>query len=83
MIQEGKAAEAAAIMATAQKMCAAARTAPKACGKDTIHTCVITGDTLLQIADEMDRLGIENNVAFFARGRAEHSGQRCACDDRL
>ena len=67
MIQDAKSAEAAAILAVAQKMCAAARTAPKACGKDYIHTCIITGDTLNQIADEMERLGKEHGVSFMAR----------------
>ncbi|MHB1315075.1 MAG: ferredoxin domain-containing protein [Christensenellales bacterium] len=67
MIQDSKTAETAAILATAQKMCAAARTAPKACGKDTIHTCIMTGETLHQIADEMERLGKEHEVLFFSR----------------
>ena len=32
-----------AALQTAAQMCAAARTAPKAHGKDTLHTLVLTG----------------------------------------
>ena len=33
-----------AVLNTAAKMCSAARTSPKAHGKDTLHTLVLTGD---------------------------------------
>jgi uncharacterized ferredoxin-like protein len=67
MIFESKSAETKAILETAHRMCAAARTAPKARGVDLIHTCVITGDDIIRIADEMDRLGKEHDVAIFFR----------------
>lgn len=33
-------------------MCAAARTAPKAHGKDTMHTLILTGDEKEQLAEK-------------------------------
>lgn len=48
-----------AILQTAARMCAAARTAPKAHGKDTIHTLVLTGEDKDSLAKEMEALGYE------------------------
>lgn len=42
---------------TAAKMCAAARTAPKAHGKDTLHTLVLTGDEKELLAQKMEEAG--------------------------
>lgn len=67
MILDSKTAETAAILDVANKMCAAARTAPKARGIDHIHTCVVTGDDIVLIADEMERLGTLHNVPIFNR----------------
>jgi uncharacterized ferredoxin-like protein len=67
MIQDGKMAEMEAIRMVARKMCVAARTAPKACGKDFIRTCVIEGETLKRVADEVERLGKEHDIGFMAR----------------
>lgn len=39
-------------------MCAAARTAPKAHGKDTMHTLILTGDEKEQLAKKMEEFGI-------------------------
>jgi uncharacterized ferredoxin-like protein len=47
-----------AALHTAEKMCAAARTAPKAHGKDTMHTRVLTGDEKEQLAKKMEEFGI-------------------------
>lgn len=46
-----------AALHTAEKMCAAARTAPKAHGKDTLHTFVLTGDEKEQLAKTMEEIG--------------------------
>ncbi|MFZ5974723.1 MAG: ferredoxin domain-containing protein [Bacillota bacterium] len=68
MIYDSKTAETHALLDIANKMCVAARTAPKARGHDHIHTCVITGDDLMRIADEMDRIGEQHGVsALFSR----------------
>lgn len=47
-----------AILQTAARMCAAARTAPKAHGKDTLHTLVLTGDDKEALARKMREVGI-------------------------
>lgn len=46
-----------AVLNTAAKMCAAARTAPKAHGKDTLHTLVLTGDEKELLAQKMEEVG--------------------------
>ncbi len=48
-----------AVLNTAAKMCAAARTAPKAHGKDTVYTIVLTGDDKDKLAIEMEAIGYE------------------------
>ncbi|MDO5000892.1 MAG: DUF2148 domain-containing protein [Eubacteriales bacterium] len=48
-----------AVLQTAARMCAAARTAPKAHGKDTILTLVLTGEDKDKLAKEMESLGYE------------------------
>ncbi len=68
MIYDSKTAETQALQDIANKMCVAARTAPKARGVDHVRTCVITGEDLLAVADEMDRLGREHDAeALFSR----------------
>lgn len=47
-----------AILNTAVKMCAAARTAPKAHGKDILHTLVLTGEEKELLAQKMEEVGI-------------------------
>lgn len=55
------------ILQTAKQMCVAARTAPKARGMDFIHTAVVTGEDLMRLADETERLGKELNQNFYVR----------------
>ena len=47
-----------AALQTAAKMCAAARTAPKGHGKDTLHTLVLTGDEKERLAQKMEEVGL-------------------------
>lgn len=47
-----------AALQTAAKMCAAARTAPKAHGRDTLHTYVLTGPDLEALARKMEEVGL-------------------------
>lgn len=56
-----------AVMDTAQAMCAAARTAPKARGFDQIVTAVLTGEDKDALAAEMERMGAEMGADFFIR----------------
>ena len=48
-----------ALLSTATSMCAAAQTAPKGHGVDSILTYILTGDEKEQLACEMERLGTE------------------------
>lgn len=67
MFIESKIAEETAVMNTAYAICAAARTAPKACGIDRIATAVLTGVDKDAVAAEMRRLSEENGDILFAR----------------
>lgn len=46
-----------AVLQTAERMCAAARTAPKAHGRDTLHTFVLTGEDKEALAQKMEEVG--------------------------
>ncbi len=57
MIYDSRNMEEQAVLQTAAQMCAAARTAPKAHGKDTIHTLVLTGEEKEALAQKMEEIG--------------------------
>lgn len=57
MLYKSECLEEQAIIQTAGRMCVAARTAPKAHGKDTIHTIVLTGDEKELLAKKMESIG--------------------------
>lgn len=67
MIQDSKTAEMAAVLDVAQKMCVAARTAPKTKGQDFLHTCIITGEDLMAVADKMEEISEPLGYKFFLR----------------
>ena len=67
MIYNSEDMEMQAALEAAARVCAAARTAPKACGIDHMHTLTLTGEDKDRIADEMERLGNELGAAFFIR----------------
>ena len=56
MFIQSKHAEEQAVLNLANEICAAVRTAPKACGIDHLDTAILTGDDKSQIAQEMRRL---------------------------
>ena len=58
MLYESDYLEEKAALNTAAKMCAAARTAPKAHGKDTLHTLVLTGDEKELLTQKMEEVGM-------------------------
>lgn len=58
MIYQSKDMEERAVLQTAAAMCAAARTAPKAHGKDIIHTLVLTGEDKERLAERMEKVGL-------------------------
>ena len=67
MIYTSEEMEIRAAMSAAERICAAARTAPKAKGDDYIKTLVLTGEDKDALADEMERLSEEYDAAFFSR----------------
>ena len=67
MIYESTALEMEALLNTARRMCAAARTAPKAKGIDRIVTMVLTDRDKDRVAEEMERLSEPLNYQFFLR----------------
>ena len=67
MIYSSKDMESRAVLDTAAKVCAAARTAPKTKGMDGLVTCVLTGEDKNQLAAQMRKLADALNYAFFAR----------------
>ena len=67
MIYSSKDMESRAVLDTAAKICAAARTAPKTRGMDGLVTCVLTGEDKSQLAAQMRKLAGELDYAFFNR----------------
>lgn len=69
-------AEEQAVLNLACSICAAARTAPKACGTDHMDTTVLTGGDKQKVANEMRRLGEAIPAPFFIRdaGNVDASG---------
>ena len=71
-------AEESAILNLAYSVCAAARTAPKACGIDHLETAVLTGEDKDRVAAEMRKIGGElgESGKFFIRdaGNVDASG---------
>lgn len=58
MMYESNYMEEQSALQTATRMCAAARTAPKAHGKDTIRTLVLTGEEKEELACKMESVGL-------------------------
>lgn len=67
MYYDSTAMEEEAVLQAAQRMCAAARTAPKTRGVDFVKTCVLTEEDKNALADEMERLAPQLNYEFFMR----------------
>lgn len=61
-----------AILDAAKKICVAAATAPKACGKDTVRTAILTGEDIELLAAKMDAMedDIPNCLKIFRRDSA-------------
>ena len=69
MFINSKKAEEEAVLKLAYAVCAAARTAPKACGIDHMDTAVLTGEDKKKVTDEMRRIGesLGDGGKFFIR----------------
>ena len=51
----------------ARKIMIAARTAPKGKGVDVIEVCMLTGEEICQLSDEMRSIGRQTDLKFFLR----------------
>lgn len=67
MLYTSKESEAAAVLRTAQAMCAAIRTAPKTQGKDYLESCIVTGEDLERLAAKMEAMGTAHEQGFLIR----------------
>ncbi len=55
------------IIKAAERICIAARTAPKGKGKDLLVTAIVTGDEMNDIASRMREIALRDELEFFAR----------------
>ena len=69
MLINSKKAEESAILTLAYSVCAAVRTAPKACGIDHLETAVLTGEDKDRVTAEMRKIGesLGESGRFFCR----------------
>ncbi len=67
MIYNSDVIEMEAALEAARRVCAAARTAPKACGVDRMHTMVLTGADKDALADKMEQIAAEMGTGFLIR----------------
>ena len=67
MLYDSQTAQREAVLQAAYDMCAAARTAPKTCGKDKVLACIVTDAEKDAIANEMRTLAEQLNYGFFVR----------------
>lgn len=76
-----------AIFMVADLMAAAAKTAPKGSGKDTIITAVVSGEEKDQLRDKLRELGEEYDEAFMVRDSGNIDNSICVvligCYDTL
>ena len=77
MIYKSEDAEQRAIIDVAYGMVAAARTAPKACGIDTIETLIVDGEDKDKLAAEMRKIGDSLNSAHFVRDAGNVDNAEC------
>ncbi|MCI8609952.1 MAG: ferredoxin [Firmicutes bacterium] len=77
MIKTMKDAERDAVLHVADLMVAAAKTAPKGSGRDTIEACVLTGEDKDKLADAMRKLGQKFNEEFIIRDAGNVDGSHC------
>ena len=79
MLINSKQAEESAILNLAYSVCAAVRTAPKACGIDHLETAVLTGEDKDRVTAEMRKIGesLGDSGKFFCRD-ADNADASCA-----
>ena len=78
MVIDSRKAEEQAVLNLAYSVCAAIRTAPKACGIDHLETAILTGEDKAKLTAEMRRIGAKYGETgdFFVRdaGNVDASG---------
>ena len=77
MIKPEKAFKDEAIIAIAQKMCLAARTAPKARGIDNLEMIIVTGGDIEKISKEMKKIGEREEHRTFLRDAENIKSAQC------
>lgn len=55
------------VIEAAKKIASAGRTAPKACGLDSLEIKVVTGDDLIRLGKFTEKIGNETNTNYFIR----------------
>jgi len=60
-------AESGGLRTAAELLCVAARTAPKACGKDFLVTAIVSGEEKAALQTRMREIGNRDGVRFFLR----------------
>ncbi len=77
MIKTMEQSERDAVLAVADLMVTAAKTAPKGSGRDTVVAAVVTGDEKKQLADAMRKIGKEYNEDFIVRDAGNVDSSIC------
>ena len=77
MLKTMQSAERDAIFAVADLMAAAAKTAPKGSGRDTIVTAIVSGETKDQLRDKLTELGTKYEEAFMVRDAGNVDNSTC------
>ncbi|MFA4858576.1 MAG: DUF2148 domain-containing protein [Candidatus Margulisiibacteriota bacterium] len=77
MIENEKDFRPASIIEIAKQMCLAARTAPKACGKDNLEIAIVAGDDLLILSAEMKKIGEQKQNPTFLRDAENIKSAQC------
>ena len=78
MILNGYDAEHKAAMHVANLMAAAAKTAPKACGEDSVVVKIVDGEDLIKLGNLTAEIGAKRNVDYFVRDGKSMSHCHCA-----
>ena len=77
MLKTMKDAERDACLQVADLMVAAAKTAPKGSGKDTVEACIVTGKEKDLLAEAMRQLGAEYEEEFIVRDAGNVASSHC------
>lgn len=77
MIKKMEVAERDTALRVADLMVSAARTAPKASGKDKVVSLIVTGDEMMALADETEKAGREYGEDFFIRDAGNVRNSHC------